>query len=140
MCLTYVYCSLTGCIWCVWLVTHWPPGLHGTCGPGLSCCVLSRPACCAVLWGRSLYPSVSAPHWSIRTSISRMSSKEKISLHERERHAPPALQTPPAEEEEEEPGAETRASAQPSASSKAASSSSSSEEESESESDTESGD
>ncbi|KAJ8249153.1 hypothetical protein GJAV_G00231750 [Gymnothorax javanicus] len=36
-----------------------------------------------------------------RTSISRMSSKEKISLHERERHAPPALPSSPAEEEEE---------------------------------------
>ncbi|XP_063053313.1 protein phosphatase 1 regulatory subunit 12C isoform X6 [Engraulis encrasicolus] len=83
-------------------------------------------------------PITVAPVRLRRTSISRMSSKEKISLHERERHAPPALQTPPAEEEEEEPGAETRASAQPSASSKAASSSSSSEEESESESDTES--
>ncbi|XP_062403013.1 protein phosphatase 1 regulatory subunit 12A isoform X5 [Sardina pilchardus] len=60
----------------------------------------------------------------------RPRSKEKISLHERERerHTPPALQTPPAEEEEEEPNK---------ASSKA-SSSSSSEEESESESDVES--
>lgn len=70
-----------------------------------------------------------------RTSISRMSSKEKITLHEREKHPPPALQTPPAEEEEEEqPNTQSR----PGAPSKA-SSSSSSEEESESESDAESG-
>lgn len=69
-----------------------------------------------------------------RTSISRMSSKEKITLHEREKHPPPALQTPPTEEEEEEPNAQSR----PGAPSKA-SSSSSSEEESESESDAESG-
>ncbi|XP_062403014.1 protein phosphatase 1 regulatory subunit 12A isoform X6 [Sardina pilchardus] len=75
-------------------------------------------------------PISMAPLRPRRTSISRMSSKEKISLHERERerHTPPALQTPPAEEEEEEPNK---------ASSKA-SSSSSSEEESESESDVES--
>lgn len=71
-----------------------------------------------------------------RTSISRMSSKEKITLHEREKHPPPsALQTPPTEEEEEEqPNTQSR----PGAPSKA-SSSSSSEEESESESDAESG-
>lgn len=70
-----------------------------------------------------------------RTSISRMSSKEKITLHEREKHPPPALQTPPAEEEEEEP---PNTQSRPGAPSKA-SSSSSSEEESESESDAESG-
>ncbi|XP_076125298.1 protein phosphatase 1 regulatory subunit 12A isoform X2 [Alosa pseudoharengus] len=82
-------------------------------------------------------PISMAPLRPRRTSISRMSSKEKISLHERERerHTPAALQTPPAEEEEEEPHPETRPS-QP-ASSKA-SSSSSSEEDSESESDVES--
>ncbi|XP_031420505.1 protein phosphatase 1 regulatory subunit 12A isoform X2 [Clupea harengus] len=81
-------------------------------------------------------PIAIAPVRPRRTSISRMSSKEKICLHERERHAPPALQIPPAEEEEEEPNPETRNPSQ-SASSKA-SSSSSSEEESESESDVES--
>ncbi|XP_072528428.1 protein phosphatase 1 regulatory subunit 12A isoform X2 [Salminus brasiliensis] len=59
----------------------------------------------------------------------RPRSKEKITLHEREKHPPPALQTPPTEEEEEE----NRTAAQPKASS-----SSSSEDESESESDTES--
>ncbi|XP_058264175.1 protein phosphatase 1 regulatory subunit 12A isoform X1 [Hemibagrus wyckioides] len=76
-------------------------------------------------------PSISmAPVRPRRTSISRMSSKEKITLHEREKHPPPALQTPPTEEEEEEPN-------RPGAPSKA-SSSSSSEEESESESDAES--
>ncbi|KAG7268122.1 hypothetical protein CRUP_005481 [Coryphaenoides rupestris] len=65
-----------------------------------------------------------------RTSISRMSSKEKICLHEREKHPPPALRSTPAEEEEEE---------QPAVQSQAkASSSSSSEEDSESESDAES--
>ncbi|KAJ8251994.1 hypothetical protein COCON_G00213060 [Conger conger] len=49
-------------------------------------------------------PSVTvAPTRPRRTSISRMSSKEKISLHGRERHAPPALQSSPAEEEEEGP-------------------------------------
>ncbi|KAM9753174.1 protein phosphatase 1 regulatory subunit 12A isoform 2-T2 [Menidia menidia] len=67
-----------------------------------------------------------------RTSISRMSSKEKIGLHEREKHPPPALQSSPAEDEEEEghPGlGQGQAKA---------SSSSSSEEESESESDAES--
>ncbi|XP_075996882.1 protein phosphatase 1 regulatory subunit 12A isoform X2 [Genypterus blacodes] len=82
-----------------------------------------------------------------RTSISRMSSKEKICLHEREKHPPPALQSSPAEEEEEEaPG--TAVSAVSAAAAAApppagqnqtkASSSSSSEEESESESDAES--
>ncbi|KAL2093780.1 hypothetical protein ACEWY4_011092 [Coilia grayii] len=80
-------------------------------------------------------PITMAPVRLRRTSISRMSSKEKISLHERERHAPPALQTPPTEEDEEEPGAETRP---PQPASSKASSSSSSEEESESESDAES--
>lgn len=69
-----------------------------------------------------------------RTSISRMSSKEKITLHEREKHPPPTLQTPPTEEEEEESNTQSRSGA-PSK----ASSSSSSEEESESESDAESG-
>ncbi|XP_049330361.1 protein phosphatase 1 regulatory subunit 12A isoform X2 [Astyanax mexicanus] len=61
----------------------------------------------------------------------RPRSKEKITLHEREKHPPPALQTPPTEEEEEE--SQNRTAAQPKASS-----SSNSEEESESESDTES--
>ncbi|XP_033940802.1 protein phosphatase 1 regulatory subunit 12A isoform X5 [Pseudochaenichthys georgianus] len=73
-----------------------------------------------------------------RTSISRMSSKEKIYLHEREKHPPPALQSSPAEDEEEE--GQTRQSqtqSQPQSQGKA-SSSSSSEEESESESDAES--
>ncbi|KAM4572835.1 protein phosphatase 1 regulatory subunit 12A isoform 3-T3 [Odontesthes bonariensis] len=65
-----------------------------------------------------------------RTSISRMSSKEKIGLHEREKHPPPALQSSPAEDEEEE--------GQTAQSQAKASSSSSSEEESESESDAES--
>ncbi|XP_051979241.1 protein phosphatase 1 regulatory subunit 12A-like [Xyrauchen texanus] len=75
-------------------------------------------------------PPVSmAPARPRRRSISRMSSKEKITLHEREKHAPPTLQTPPTEEEEEE----SRATVPPKASS-----SSSSEEESESESDAES--
>ncbi|XP_063756925.1 protein phosphatase 1 regulatory subunit 12A isoform X4 [Eleginops maclovinus] len=69
-----------------------------------------------------------------RTSISRMSSKEKIYLHEREKHPPPALQSSPAEDEEEE--GQTGQS-QPQSQGKA-SSSSSSEEESESESDAES--
>ncbi|XP_061678611.1 protein phosphatase 1 regulatory subunit 12A isoform X3 [Syngnathoides biaculeatus] len=69
-----------------------------------------------------------------RTSISRMSSKEKICLHEREKHPPPALQSSPAEDEEEEgQTARTQSQSQPKASS-----SSSSEEESESESDAES--
>ncbi|KAL7401775.1 hypothetical protein ABVT39_004591 [Epinephelus coioides] len=70
-----------------------------------------------------------------RTSISRMSSKEKICLHEREKHPPPALQSSPAEDEEEE-GGQTGQN-QPQGQGKA-SSSSSSEEESESESDAES--
>ncbi|XP_051917832.1 protein phosphatase 1 regulatory subunit 12A isoform X7 [Hippocampus zosterae] len=69
-----------------------------------------------------------------RTSISRMSSKEKICLHEREKHPPPALQSSPTEDEEEE----GRASRSLSQSQPKASSSSSSEEESESESDAES--
>ncbi|XP_052400305.1 protein phosphatase 1 regulatory subunit 12A isoform X1 [Carassius gibelio] len=65
-----------------------------------------------------------------RTSISRMSSREKITLHEREKLAPPTLQTPPTEEDEEE-SARTAGQSKPS-------SSSSSEEDSESESDAES--
>uniref|UniRef100_A0A1A8LHN9 Protein phosphatase 1 regulatory subunit n=1 Tax=Nothobranchius pienaari TaxID=704102 RepID=A0A1A8LHN9_9TELE len=65
-----------------------------------------------------------------RTSICRMSSREKIGLHEREKHPPPALQNTPTEDEEEE--------GQTGQSQPKASSSSSSEEESESESDTES--
>ncbi|KAM8752065.1 protein phosphatase 1 regulatory subunit 12A isoform 1-T1 [Acanthopagrus schlegelii] len=69
-----------------------------------------------------------------RTSISRMSSKEKICLHEREKHPPPALPSSPAEDEEEE-GQTGRSQSQ---SQVKASSSSSSEEESESESDAES--
>ncbi|XP_054632542.1 protein phosphatase 1 regulatory subunit 12A isoform X2 [Dunckerocampus dactyliophorus] len=69
-----------------------------------------------------------------RTSISRMSSKEKICLHEREKHPPPALQSSPAEDEEDE-GQTARSQSQ---SQPKASSSSSSEEESESESDAES--
>ncbi|XP_058502576.1 protein phosphatase 1 regulatory subunit 12A isoform X2 [Solea solea] len=69
-----------------------------------------------------------------RTSISRMSSKEKICLHEREKHPPPALQSSPAEDEEEEGQTGPN---QPQSQPKA-SSSSSSEEESESESDAES--
>ncbi|KAK1887526.1 Protein phosphatase 1 regulatory subunit 12C [Dissostichus eleginoides] len=55
-----------------------------------------------------------------RTSISRMSSKEKIYLHEREKHPPPALQSSPAEDEEEE--GQTRQS-QPQSQGKASSSS-----------------
>ncbi|XP_063335610.1 protein phosphatase 1 regulatory subunit 12A isoform X2 [Pelmatolapia mariae] len=70
-----------------------------------------------------------------RTSISRMSSKEKICLHEREKHPPPpALQSSPAEDEEEE----GQAGQNQSQGQAKASSSSSSEEESESESDAES--
>ncbi|KAF7224289.1 transcript variant X3 [Nothobranchius furzeri] len=65
-----------------------------------------------------------------RTSICRMSSREKIGLHEREKHPPPALQNTPTEDEEED--------GQTGQSQPKASSSSSSEEESESESDTES--
>ncbi|XP_054475730.1 protein phosphatase 1 regulatory subunit 12A isoform X2 [Anoplopoma fimbria] len=64
----------------------------------------------------------------------RTRSKEKICLHEREKHPPPALQSSPAEDEEEE--GQTGQS-QPQSQGKA-SSSSSSEEESESESDAES--
>ncbi|XP_073677305.1 protein phosphatase 1 regulatory subunit 12A [Garra rufa] len=76
-------------------------------------------------------PPVSmAPARPRRTSISRMSSKEKITLHEREKHAPPTLQTPPTEEDEDE-STRTASQSKPS-------SSSSSEEESESESDAES--
>lgn len=79
----------------------------------------------------------STPPWPrpCRTSISRMSSKEKICLHEREKHPPPALQSSPAEDEEEE-GQTAQSQSQSQAK---ASSSSSSEEESESESDAESG-
>ncbi|CAK6961475.1 protein phosphatase 1 regulatory subunit 12A isoform X3 [Scomber scombrus] len=76
-----------------------------------------------------------------RTSISRMSSKEKICLHEREKHPPPALQSSPAEDEEEDGGGGGGGgqTAQSQSQSQAkASSSSSSEEESESESDAES--
>ncbi|XP_066525132.1 protein phosphatase 1 regulatory subunit 12A isoform X3 [Hoplias malabaricus] len=68
-----------------------------------------------------------------RTSISRMSSREKITLHEREKHPPPALQTPTTEEDEEESNSQNRSTAPTKASS-----SSSSDEESESESDAES--
>lgn len=75
-------------------------------------------------------PVSSAPARPRRTSISRMSSKEKITLHEREKHALPTLQTPPTEEEEEDTTHTVHA--------PKASSSSSSEEESESESDAES--
>lgn len=64
-----------------------------------------------------------------------MSSKEKICLHEREKHPSPALPSSPVEDEEEE--GQTGPS-QPQIQGKA-SSSSSSEEESESESDAESG-
>uniref|UniRef100_A0A8C2F6U3 Protein phosphatase 1 regulatory subunit n=1 Tax=Cyprinus carpio TaxID=7962 RepID=A0A8C2F6U3_CYPCA len=71
-----------------------------------------------------------APARLRRTSISRMSSREKITLHEREKHAPPTLQTPPTEEDEDE-STRTAGQSKPS-------SSSSSEEESESESDAES--
>uniref|UniRef100_UPI0037E834FD protein phosphatase 1 regulatory subunit 12A isoform X2 n=1 Tax=Semicossyphus pulcher TaxID=241346 RepID=UPI0037E834FD len=69
-----------------------------------------------------------------RTSISRMSSKEKICLHEREKHPSPALPSSPAEDEEED-GQTGQSQTQ---SQGKASSSSSSEEESESESDAES--
>lgn len=76
-------------------------------------------------------PPVSmAPARPRRTSISRMSSREKITLHEREKHAPPTLQTLPTEEDEDE-STRTAGQSKPS-------SSSSSEEESESESDAES--
>ncbi|XP_039989617.1 protein phosphatase 1 regulatory subunit 12A isoform X3 [Xiphias gladius] len=64
----------------------------------------------------------------------RARSKEKICLHEREKHPPPALQSSPAEDEEEE----GQTGQSQSHSQVKASSSSSSEEESESESDTES--
>ncbi len=83
-------------------------------------------------------PPVVPPHLGpapCRTSISRMSSKEKICLHEREKHPPPALPSSPAEDEEEE-GQTGQSQSQ---SQGKASSSSSSEEESESESDAESG-
>ncbi|XP_035521385.1 protein phosphatase 1 regulatory subunit 12A isoform X3 [Morone saxatilis] len=73
-----------------------------------------------------------------RTSISRMSSKEKICLHEREKHPPPALPSSPAEDEEEEGQTGQSQSQSQSQSQGKASSSSSSEEESESESDAES--
>ncbi|KAG7473967.1 hypothetical protein MATL_G00101510 [Megalops atlanticus] len=75
-------------------------------------------------------PVSTVPVRSRRTSICRMSSKEKNSLHEREKHAPPALQSTPAEEEEE--GQSTLQGPA------GGSNSSSSEERSESESDTES--
>ncbi|XP_035499645.1 protein phosphatase 1 regulatory subunit 12A isoform X2 [Scophthalmus maximus] len=68
----------------------------------------------------------------------RARSKEKICLHEREKHPPPALQSSPAEDEEEEGQtgqSQSQSQSQPQAK---ASSSSSSEEESESESDAES--
>ncbi|XP_062849447.1 protein phosphatase 1 regulatory subunit 12A [Trichomycterus rosablanca] len=78
-------------------------------------------------------PISMAPVRPRRTSISRLSSKDKITLHEKEKHPAPALQTPTTEEEEEEPNSQNR----PAAPSKT-SSSSSSEEESESESDAES--
>lgn len=64
-----------------------------------------------------------------------MSSKEKICLHEREKHPSPALPSSPAEDEEEE-GQTGQGQSQ---GQEKASSSSSSEEESESESDAESG-
>lgn len=83
-------------------------------------------------------PHPPPPPWPrpCRTSISRMSSKEKICLHEREKHPPPpALQSSPAEDEEEE----GQAGQNQSQGQAKASSSSSSEEESESESDAESG-
>ncbi|XP_069384133.1 protein phosphatase 1 regulatory subunit 12A isoform X14 [Paralichthys olivaceus] len=64
----------------------------------------------------------------------RARSKDKICLHEREKHPPPALQSSPAEDEEEESQV---GQVQPQSQAKA-SSSSSSEEESESESDAES--
>lgn len=93
-------------------------------------------------WVPSLISSLhatccSTPPWPrpCRTSISRMSSKEKICLHEREKHPPPALPSSPAEDEEEE-GQTAQSQSQSQAK---ASSSSSSEEESESESDAESG-
>ncbi|XP_029009023.1 protein phosphatase 1 regulatory subunit 12A isoform X2 [Betta splendens] len=66
----------------------------------------------------------------------RIRSKEKICLHEREKHPPPALQSSPAEEEEEE--GQTGQSQSQTQSQAKASSSSSSEDESESESDAES--
>uniref|UniRef100_A0A3B4EMZ0 Protein phosphatase 1 regulatory subunit 12B n=1 Tax=Pygocentrus nattereri TaxID=42514 RepID=A0A3B4EMZ0_PYGNA len=65
--------------------------------------------------------------------LEELQKKQNITLHEREKHPPPALQTPPTEEEEEEPNAQNRPAAAPKASS-----SSSSEDESESESDAES--
>ncbi|XP_036816929.1 protein phosphatase 1 regulatory subunit 12C isoform X4 [Oncorhynchus mykiss] len=70
-----------------------------------------------------------------KTSISRMSSREKICLHEREKHPPPALTSSPAEDEDEE-GVQTQHGTQGQA--QASSSSSSEEEEDESESDAES--
>lgn len=95
-----------------------------------------------VQWVPSLITSLhatccSTPPWPrpCRTSISRMSSKEKICLHEREKHQNPALPSSPVVDEEEE-GQTGQVQSQ---SQGKASSSSSSEEESESESDTESG-
>ncbi|XP_064815373.1 protein phosphatase 1 regulatory subunit 12A-like isoform X2 [Oncorhynchus masou masou] len=90
-------------------------------------------------------PSINmAPVRPRRTSISRMSSREKICLHEREKHPPPALTSSPAEEEEEEGGQGqpgTQGQGQPGTQGtqgKASSSSSSEEEDDESESDAES--
>ncbi|XP_035513227.1 protein phosphatase 1 regulatory subunit 12A-like [Morone saxatilis] len=68
----------------------------------------------------------------------RTRSKEKICLHEREKHPPPALPSSPAEDEEEEGQTGQSQSQSQSQSQGKASSSSSSEEESESESDAES--
>lgn len=105
-------------------------------------CMLALIGCtwdgCPLTDQAACMPPVVPPHLGPRlrrTSISRMSSKDKICLHEREKHPPPALQSSPAEDDEEE--GQTGQS-QPQSQTKA-SSSSSSEEESESESDAESG-
>ncbi|MBN3294957.1 MYPT1 phosphatase, partial [Amia calva] len=74
-------------------------------------------------------PPQPAPPRARRSSISRMSSKEKFSLHDREKHGPPALPSPPPEDEEDEA---------PGPAQVGGSSSSSSEDDSESESDAES--
>ncbi|XP_066556445.1 protein phosphatase 1 regulatory subunit 12A isoform X2 [Amia ocellicauda] len=74
-------------------------------------------------------PLQPAPPRARRSSISRMSSKEKFSLHDREKHGPPALPSPPPEDEEDEA---------PGPAQVGGSSSSSSEDDSESESDAES--
>ncbi|KAL0968862.1 hypothetical protein UPYG_G00272840 [Umbra pygmaea] len=74
-----------------------------------------------------------APVRPRRTSISRMSSRDKICLHEREKHPPPALTSSPQEEEDED-GGQTR----PGGGAKPSSSSSSEEDDDESESDAES--